>query len=291
LKIEKFIYIKVIIKGEIKMSKLEKDIAVGLNILAGYDYFPEDYNFVYLSTNEAISRYYNFASLEGKNVLTVASSGDHILQAVCNGADSIDTFDKNRFQIYFAKLKLAAVKTLQFSEFIDYFNALGDAFLQKSTYMKIRDVLEDDIRAFWDGMYYRGRIELFYKFLFNYYRFVDDGAGSYRLSDAYEKTKNKLDSVQINFCHADLHSYMRNPDNNMEYDAIFLSNIYDHLSLIKKIGFYQFVHKEIDGHLTDDGMAFVYAPVANKNVEMSQYVSSKFKPGKVYVYRKNDKKG
>ena len=78
---------------------------------------PKEYQSTFLVTNEPIAQYYNIFPIKNGRVLTVASSGDHILQAVCNGANIIDAFDNNKIALYFTKLKIAAVKALNQDEF------------------------------------------------------------------------------------------------------------------------------------------------------------------------------
>ncbi|MBQ6324003.1 MAG: DUF3419 family protein [Bacilli bacterium] len=272
------------------MRSLDYDIRTGVAILHGSEHFPDDYNYIYVSTNEFVSGYYKYVPLEGKRVLTVAASGDHILQAVSNGAKEIDTFDKNRFQIYFAKLKLAALKTLSREDFISYFNWQHEKFLDKKIYGKIRECLDDDVCIFWDNMYVSGWLDKFHGNIINYYRFSDDGSDSYSSPDRYEDTRNKLDSVLINYSYDDLHTFIENLADDRKYDAVFLSNIYDHLSFLKKKRFYKFISTECSRHLTDDGLMVVYTPIGQNNLVFSSYErNEKFDRGKVYVYHKNNR--
>ena len=271
------------------MSSLDYDISVGVAILHGNEHFPSDYNYIYISTNEFVSGYYKYIPLEGRKVLTVTSSGDHILQAISNGAKRIDTFDKNKFQLYFAKLKIAAIKVLSREDFISYFDWNDEKFLNKHIYSKIRDYLDEDVVTFWDTMYVRGWLDKFYDNIINYYRFSDDGLESYCSPDRYDDTRSKLDSALISYDHSDLHAFIDNLSDDELYDAIFLSNIYDHLSFLKRKRFYRFISDECSKHLTDDGVIVAYAPVAEENLTFANYQNQKnFDRGKIYVYRRGD---
>lgn len=270
------------------MSSLDYDISVGVAILHGNEHFPSDYNYIYISTNEFVSGYYKYIPLEDRKVLTVTSSGDHILQAVSNGAKRIDTFDKNKFQLYFAKLKITAIKVLSREDFISYFDWNDEKFLNKQIYSKIRDYLDDDVLVFWDTMYVRGWLDKFYDNIINYYRFSDDGLDSYCSPDRYDDTRSKLDSAFISYTHSDLHTFVENLPDDELYDAVFLSNIYDHLSFFKRKKFYKFISEECSKHLTKDGAIVAYAPVAEKNLTFDYYQNQKhFDRGKIYIYRRS----
>ena len=70
---------------------------------------------IYPFTNENLFEYYN-KNLENKRVISVTSSGDHILHAALGGAKEIIGFDINRFCKYYCALKIALIKTYNINE-------------------------------------------------------------------------------------------------------------------------------------------------------------------------------
>lgn len=68
-------------------------------------------------TNELLTAYPK-EDLKNKKVLTVTSSGDHVLDAIYNGAKEITAFDFNRFAKYYSALKIAMIKKYSHDEFI-----------------------------------------------------------------------------------------------------------------------------------------------------------------------------
>ena len=69
---------------------------------------------IYACTNEELFLYPND---ETKKVLSVTSGGDHILNAILNGATDICSFDINRFCKYYSDLKIAMIKKYPKEEF------------------------------------------------------------------------------------------------------------------------------------------------------------------------------
>ncbi|MBQ6323999.1 MAG: DUF3419 family protein [Bacilli bacterium] len=276
------------------MKELPKDIEVGLGMLAGaYIRPPKNYGKSYIRTNEALSRYYTKFPIEDGRVLTVAASGDHILQAVCNGAKVIDAFDKNRFQLYVSKLKIAALKALTQDEFAQYFcfKRNGDFFndlLWKELYLKIREKLDFDSVVFWDTMYQNGDLENNLNKFFHLQTFVDDGHGSFAFDENYEKTKENLEDVQINLYHSTFHSFVDKLNDGLYYDAIFMSNITDYLEDDEFLGLTDFLNTEVHRHLNSGGKVAVYTPPHRKYMGFGEYVDpdGMAEENKVYIYTK-----
>lgn len=276
------------------MKELPKDIEVGLGMLIGaYNRPPMNYGKSYIRTNEALSRYYSRFPIEDGRVLTVAASGDHILQAVCDGAKVIDAFDKNRFQLYVSKLKIAAVKALTQDEFAQYFcfRHNGDYFgdlLWKELYLKVREKLDADAIVFWDTMYKIGDIENNLERFFYLQTFVDDGYGSFAFDENYEKTKENLNDVQINLYHSTFHSFIDRLDDEICYDAIFMSNMTDYFDDQEFLRLTEFLNTEVHKHLNSGGKVAVYAPPHRKYAGVGKYVQpdGMAEANKVYIYNK-----
>ena len=126
---------------------------------------------VYKFTNENISSYYDLLNLKDKNILTVCSSGDHVLEAILKDVKKVDCFDISIFTKYFMNLKLASVLTLDYIEFFNYLlNKTNIRIFAYEIYIKIRPVLKQidfDSLIFWDNLYSNKRgFEIFASNLF-----------------------------------------------------------------------------------------------------------------------------
>lgn len=80
-----------------------------------------DHSFIYRNTNENIQGHLNQLPIKNKNVLTVASSGDHALLSLLNGAQSVETYDLNHFAKFYQELKISAYQVLSYDDFVSFF--------------------------------------------------------------------------------------------------------------------------------------------------------------------------
>lgn len=95
-----------------------------------------DNNQIYINTNDQTRKV--TSDITGSDVLTVASSGDYLLDCVLHGANNIVTYDINDFQYYATCLKLWALQTLDYDEYISFFtDRSSDKFLSSSLLKKI----------------------------------------------------------------------------------------------------------------------------------------------------------
>lgn len=76
---------------------------------------------IYSFTTENIAGYFRFLDFTNKNVLTVAGSGDHVINAFYGGAKSVLGFDINYLALIFTELKLIALQELKYEEFLEFF--------------------------------------------------------------------------------------------------------------------------------------------------------------------------
>ena len=60
---------------------------------------------IYSFTTENIAGYFEYLDFTNKNVLTVAASGDHIINAFYKGAEEVYGFDINYLALIFTELK------------------------------------------------------------------------------------------------------------------------------------------------------------------------------------------
>lgn len=69
-----------------------------------------NYGKIYYQTNEDLFSPFLEIDFRNKNVLSVLSSGDHVLTARCLGAHIVDAFDNNRLTLYYFYLRLWSIK-------------------------------------------------------------------------------------------------------------------------------------------------------------------------------------
>ena len=206
---------------------------------------------LYPFTNENIKAYYEKLDFKDKKVLSVTSSGDHIINSICCGAKEIDSFDSNPLAKYYSELKIAAIKSLSLEEFILFFYN-KNIFKTKKHYMnknmyfnKIRENLNEKNKYFWDYVFNKYTSKEIYKS----YLFTNDfldlkeliKANIYLTDNKYKELKKKLTNVKITYYDKNIKDIA---DINKKYDLIILSNIpafidkiYDtnHLINLKKI--------------------------------------------------------
>ncbi len=109
---------------------------------------------------------------KGKDVLSVTASGDHIINLAYLGAKRCDSFDISANASFMAELKIAALKTLSYEEFLTFFTDSASREIvyhgvmagQKTvdnnyqvfsyqTYERIRPALSEESAYYWDLMY------------------------------------------------------------------------------------------------------------------------------------------
>lgn len=277
------------------MSKLEQDIKAGIMLLNGtsLERMPYGYDEVFAFTNEYLSEYYPKFPIERGRVLTIASGGDHILQAVLDKPKSIDAFDVNRLAIYFSKLKIAAVRALNYENFLRYFQPWDNfdsdlgLFLNDNIYSKIREYLDEDTKKFWDAMYIDGKLIWNYGNMLLAYKYYDTGSKSYIHERNFYKTKEHLNEVLIKFYQDCFPEIFKLLPPSSKYDAIFLSNIYDWLSASQKKEFSTTCEKTADSYLNDNGMMAMYAPpIGNKEIKFFDKRSTRLGGNSIIVLRK-----
>ncbi len=172
---------------------------------------------------------------EGKDVLTTTSSGDQYVGAVYYDATKIDTFDINRITYYITCLKIAAIRELDYKEFIDFFTPLDkDGNLKRSfwnlrTLKRLLKVLPFNIAYFWDKIMYEAK-KNGYKYLTvpehcsNELLNIKSGMPFYASEEEYYKLQAKLRKREYpTFIESDVMELKEKLKSS--YDIIYLSNI------------------------------------------------------------------
>lgn len=230
---------------------------------------------IYPFTTENIKGYLEQYDLTDQKVLTVGASGDHILNLILLGATKIDYFDINPFTEFFVELKIAAVKALEYVEFLQYFCADDwdkiDCFNSRA-YRKISPHLKGDTRTFWDSLYleFTGR-KIRFSNLFSRdespSRILAD-INPYLEKEKYYQLKKQLlqNQYQLHFYEENLKDLPRKLKKS--YDKILLSNIGKNLYYMYngdiELDSTEFYLKEfqnnifkLSSHVVDGGIIFV----------------------------------
>ncbi len=249
-----------------KMDNLEKDIKNGLKymhgtkrLLYGKKYYPPFYQ-----TNEALYLYYPLFPLNEARILTVASSGDHVLEAVFRGAKDITAFDQNHFAYYMSALKIAGMKGLEWDEFMRFFAYRTKiASFQEDVYSKkIRSYLASDVQIFWDTLYDEG-FEREKNKEQNQLLILDPSdlnvsSKSYLEEKNYEKTRARLKYINYHYIESELSKLPKVLDKNNPYQVMLLSNIYDWLGDIRQAYYPDFIKKKLGPYLDPNGVCVAY---------------------------------
>ena len=183
----------------------------------------------YLSTTENINGYYDLMDFENKKVLTVIGASDHIFNAILRGAKNVDGFDISIYAIMFYYLKEAALKTLNYEEFIVFLYGKEIAF-NKKTYAKVIPYLNELALPFWnlvfsaknpkkiiESSWFSFNSVMNVKHLINVSSFLD--------KDNFYKLKEQIKEAKIRIFLEDVKS-LDNIDGM--YDYIIISNIIDY---------------------------------------------------------------
>lgn len=200
---------------------------------------------IYSFTTENIAGYFGYLDFENKNILTVAASGDHIINAFYEGAEKVYAFDINYLALIFTHLKLVALEQLEYEEFLQFFmiNEENDIEKNKSALnytiyiTKLKNYLSKDVAKKWDNIYQNFNndgYELRNSYIFNNKydsNNVKIDSNLYLQSEleyntAKEKIKQK-EIVLMNSNYKDINTL--NLPNLISYDIVLMSNISDYI--------------------------------------------------------------
>ncbi len=184
---------------------------------------------IYFMTTENIKGFLQQYDLTEKNVLTVAGSGDQMLNSYLMGAKNVTCFDINPLAFYQVKLKKAAVSSLSYDEFIFFFFQEFEKCLDYSLFRKMQDNLDQDTIHFFEYLYSKYSSQEIFKKI--YYRFQPSlhkmkSMNAYLEEDNYYKLSAILKDKDISFIESDI-TRLEEKLNNQLFDMILLSNISD----------------------------------------------------------------
>lgn len=177
----------------------------------------------------------------GKNVLTIASSGDQYLSSVYYGANEVDIFDINKLTYYVTYLKIVSIMCLGYEEFLNFFipfwgDCVISSFWEFNTFKKLIPYLPVDVAFFWKNILLEIRKDskIIFNFINNIYlqsTSIQNGMPFYSSEEEYYKLQKILKNRKFpKFIQMDLLEL--NNFFDVTYDVIYLSNIIE--SVISK---------------------------------------------------------
>ncbi len=256
----------------------------------------------FLFTNEMISGY--MKDLEGKSILTVASSGDHYFNALLKGATKVDMFDINYCNKLVIYLKKAGFENLNYDEFCMFFGLYDiHHIFDYDIYKMFHHSLNDEATIYWNYLYelakHQGYSIYESDIIADYHDHYEEviEANAYFKEEEFLILKKKLKEIpDISFTHADVNELPFLLHEN--YNSMFLSNIGTYQ---KNTTFMKTVRK-LSKHLKENGeiyFAYIYENPGKKDLFYSKLlnsshyrvenISSKLNGGqahKVYIYKK-----
>lgn len=213
----------------IDIEKVEKIIGSGNDL--NFDF--GGYSKIYMHTTENIKDFLTCFDTHGSKVLTVAGSGDQLLNAYALGASSVDIFDINPLAKCGVDLKVSAVKSLSYEDFIHFFFSKYPSYFSLDLYSKIYPYLTSETKLLFDALFRRFGIKNSVKKL--YYQWNPTlekmkQMNIYLEEYYYYALKEALKNKSFKFLESPLQELKENIDSS--YDMMMFSNITDSLNRI-----------------------------------------------------------
>ncbi len=285
------------------MNLLDQDIKKGLRFINQKNppFYTTRYYPPYFQTNEALYLYYSSFPIKDNSVLTVAGSGDHVLEALHQGAKKITAFDQNRFAYYITALKMASIESLSLEEYLSFFAYQKEnPFKSSCYYEKIRKNLAHDTRTFWDHLYQKGFSQnTKVPFLAMPHTLDNFHEGSYLTQEGYQKTKEQLQKADYRFIESKYYGLPSILSQDEKYDTMFFSNIYDWIYGRGRKFYTAFTKYMINHHLNEEGKCAAYTLLNQDGVFAweveddyfkEEYYGDKDNHILIYTYTKNKPK-
>lgn len=196
---------------------------------------------LYAFTTEKLGGYYPALDLKNRSVLTVCGSGDHIINAALFGASKIVGFDINPLALHWAELKVAALKTLDLTEFKQFFlresindSGLNQYALNQKGFIKIAYNLSEntfkffrDLLSVFDNNGVAFRNSAFFNIRYDNNK-VKIASNPYLESESnYDKTRENLAQAKIDYLCSSAQDINSKIDDKL-FEIIILSNLCDY---------------------------------------------------------------
>ncbi len=224
----------------------------------------ERYQCLFSHATEDMNTYFKEFTITD-SFLTIGGSCEQVLNAINSGAKSIDVFDPNILCEHALALRIAAIKTLTYEQYIEYYDTFSFELFKLITYKLSYKEL-----VFWVMIYnmlgnnYNSG-EYIRSLLFTHKRLDEKlitKINPYLNKQNYNKLKEIIDSVTINYIECPIFEL---PEHIKEktYDAINLSNIYHainsgpNVDISNARNYRNFVINELLPHLNPNGTMMV----------------------------------
>jgi len=216
------------------MDNFETNLYKALSICNDDIKYLTEYSKIYSFTTENINGYIKYFDFNNKNLLTVGSSGDQVLNAYYHGARDITLYDINPYAKYYLYLKIAAILSLNYIEFKLFFFkfyshcSYNENMFSKRLFNKIKPTLrlfDYESFIFFDELFsnyeaYQIRSCLFdddesrNEVIKNFNAYLKD-------EESYNKLKSIIKNITFKYQNGDIFK------DNIEgkFDNIFLSNL------------------------------------------------------------------
>lgn len=198
----------------------------------------EQYQSIYMFATENLNGVMNTLDVEGKDILTVSGSGDHIFNMLLRGAKSVEAYDINLFSKYYFYFKESAIRTLTRDEFIHFFfgknySFKDQRFNEKVYFEIVKNIKDSDSKFFFDvlgrgvGSKKLFKSELFFRNYYSKDTYIE--CNDYlRNEENYKKLQQILESYNYKFYRLNIFKDISDIGNK-KYDIIYLSNILDRI--------------------------------------------------------------
>lgn len=258
---------------------------------------------MYIMTTENIGEFLKEYDLNNKHVLSVAGSGDQLLNAYALGAESVTLFDINPLAYAQTKLKKAAVTTLDYPEFELFFSPENrHQIFNLYLFDKISECLDDNTKELFKTIFTKHPgMDAFMNFYFRFYaRWHKQMNLNYYLEDEenYKHLKSIIENKSINYIETPITDLKKNIENEL-FDYILLSNISDSIENIwnkNSLKNYKRLIHSLSKNLNEDGLiqaGYIYSlyssdviPLfADDEKRVKIFTPDEFKEQKVTSYR------
>lgn len=242
--------------------------------------FDTNYGALYSNTTEDLGGYYQEFG-NPKTFLTVAASGDQILNAVLHGAQKIDAFDINFLAKRACALKIAAVEALPKEELLKFYREFSF-----DTFMEVKKYLPPIDAAYWYAIFDWCDSDDIARYLFVYEILPEEMIKSinpYLNGQKYQEVQQKLNNVDITYHDCDFYS-LASRLKDQTFDGMNFSNIYEYLNYSTQVSlqiaqqFKEYILSSLYPHLNQGGSAMIsYMYAFNDQVkkEFDQYYTQR----------------
>ena len=227
-----------------------------------------DYSFIYRNTNENIQGYLSQLPIKNKDILTVASSGDHALLSLLNEAHTVETYDINHLARFYQELKLAGYQSLNYDDFTSFF------FTNKGFVYEIFEkiiTMPDEIDDFWQFLFdYNDDYAIIDSPLFSNFEYsfnVLKKVNPFLEKEHYQTKKIKNN---LNFYHCDILNLPLIL--KKKYDIIMLSSIPNFVESFKDLTYFKKYLEQLSLFLKTNGLI-----IANYLYDINKRDNSLFK--------------